>query len=138
MLQGLGRVRSAVAALTVGVMLKICTTYALTGILPLNITGACVGTVVCYSIAAILSLYRTGKILGRPAGTFGMALRPLVAAGVMAWAMELVLHHTALPVLLQLLMAAAVGLAVYGAALWIVGGITKDEIRSMTGQKRTG
>jgi len=48
------------------------------------------------------------------------------------------LLHKALPVLLQLLMAAAVGLAVYGAALWIVGGITKDEIRSMTGQKRTG
>ena len=67
-----------------------------------------------------------------------MALRPLAVAGVMAWAMEFVLHHPALPVLLQLLMAAAVGLAVYGAALWIVGGITKDEIRSMTGQKRTG
>ena len=138
-LQGMGRVKAAVASLAVGVIMKIIATYIFTGILQLNITGACLGTVVCYSIAAGLSLYHTQRAMHRSIGAVSMLMKPLAAGGAMAWTMELCLRQSGqFPEFMQIVLAAGIGLAVYGAVLWMVGGITKDEIRSMTGGRWPG
>lgn len=135
-LQGMGKVKAPVAALAAGAAAKIVVTHILTGIPALNITGACIGTVVCYSIAAAIDLYWASRALGHALDGMCLLTRPAAASCAMGAALAAYLHHAQelMRPWAMALCGVGLGIIVYFAVLWAVGGISMGEARRMLGR----
>jgi stage V sporulation protein B len=139
-LQGMGKVKIPVLALAVGALTKVLLTYILVGIPQMNIAGACLGTVVCYSIASWINIHWAGKILGKRLQIGLMAWKPLVASTVMALAVSAVVYFASahLEDKWMALVGVCVGGAVYALVLLAIGGIGKEEMVLFSGMRKSG
>ncbi len=135
-LQGMGKVKAPVAALAAGAVAKIAVTYGLTGIPTLNITGACLGTVVCYSIAAAIDLYWASRALGHAMDGMRLLTRPAVASCAMGVSLAVLVNGTQglMRPWMIALCGVTLGVLVYFIVLWAVGGISMGETRRMLGR----
>ncbi len=135
-LQGMGKVKAPVAALGAGAAAKIVVTHILTGIPALNITGACIGTVVCYSIAAVIDLYWASRSLGHALNGMRLLARPAAASCAMGVALAAFLRYAQgiLRPWVTAMCGVGLGILVYFTALWLVGGISMGEARRMLGR----
>ena len=82
MLQAIGRVDIPVKLLAVGLVVKVVLNYTLVGIPSINVMGAGTGTIVCYVLITILSLYflcRETKVTPNFVAIF---LKPALASGI--------------------------------------------------------
>lgn len=137
-LQGLGRVTVPVISLAIGALFKIIINYALIGIPSVNIYGAPIGTIVCYAVTAILNMFmicyitRTrfsfGDIIGRPAiAVMTMAFVLLVLMVIMPQYADSGMFS---------IISVAIGAAVYGFILVLIGAITQEDMRIVPGGNR--
>ncbi len=135
-LQGMGKAKAPVAALGAGAAAKIVVTHILTGIPALNITGACIGTVVCYSIAAVIDLYWASRSLGHALNGMRLLARPAAASCAMGVALAAFLRYAQgiLRPWVTAMCGVGLGILVYFTALWLVGGISMGEARRMLGR----
>ena len=135
-LQGMGKAKAPVAALGAGAAAKIVVTQILTGIPALNITGACIGTVVCYSIAAVIDLYWASRSLGHALNGMRLLARPAAASCAMGVALAAFLRYAQgiLRPWVTAMCGVGLGILVYFTALWLVGGISMGEARRMLGR----
>lgn len=135
-LQGMGKVKAPVAALGAGAAAKIVVTHILTGIPALNITGACIGTVVCYSIAAVIDLYWASRSLDHALNGMRLLARPAAASCAMGVALAAFLRYAQgiLRPWVTAMCGVGLGILVYFTALWLVGGISMGEARRMLGR----
>ncbi len=132
-LQGLGRPSIAVMTLGAGVLVKIAATYILVGIPSLNIVGAALGSTLAYGTVGALNF----AIVKKSTNThFDLKLslgKPLIAGIFMTAGVLSVYYGLAQIVSENLATAVSVtfGAAVYGVALILNKGITKDELTTL-------
>ena len=95
-LQGLGRVKIPVIALSVGALVKVVVGYTLTGIPSIHIYGAPISTVACYMVASIIDIIMIKRYTGVSFNLKDTVLKPLLASVIMgagAWGMYALLFN---------------------------------------------
>ena len=127
-LQGMHKQRIPMYTLLVGVGFKILLNYVLIADPNVNILGASIGSLVCYGVSMVPNLYYVHKYTGLKWSPMQIFLKPLLASAAM----------TGIVYLLMILLPEnrlitfgliIVGAAVYTAASFLLGTITKDELK---------
>lgn len=133
-LQGLGKQRIPMYTLVAGVVCKIVLNYVLIAIPEINIHGAPIASLVCYTVSMLPNLYYMLKYTKSKMNWMGWIVRPGIATaamGVVVFAMRELLPVNRLTMLLEV----AVGVMIYAAAALAVKAITKDDLRAFRRRK---
>ncbi|MDP4179001.1 MAG: polysaccharide biosynthesis protein [Bacillota bacterium] len=142
-LQGMGKLYSATFNILAGIIFKIITNYILVGIPSINITGAVIGSMICYMIPLILNHFTIKKKLNIEFKLFKYSIKPLIASAGMGVAMYVVnfslnillkangFGSKAAITLLNLAVSGIIGIIVYIIALLFVGGITNNDLNAV-------
>ena len=133
-LQGLGKQRIPMYTLVAGVVCKIVLNYVLISIPQINIHGAPIASLVCYSVSMIPNLYYMLKYTDSKMNWMGWIVRPGIATaamGIVVFAMRELLPGGRLMLMLEV----AVGVVVFAAAALAVKAITKEDLRAFRRRK---
>jgi len=133
MLQAVGRVDLPVKLLAIGAVIKIAINYTLVRIPSINIKGAPIGTIVCYLFVVGLSLYFLCREVGFVPNFYKALVKPLFAAllcAAAAWA-SFGLLCKLLPEKIATVGAIGAGGAVYIAAIFLLGAVSKEDLKML-------
>lgn len=143
MLQALGKTGTPLRSLTVGAVAKVIANYIFIGIPEININGAVIGTVICYTIIVIwniAALLRTARVRVNWTSVFVKPLFAAVLCGVSAFT-SYGLFANILPDIsrggLSVTNVLSTGIAVvfavfvYAVAMLLVGGIAKSDVKML-------
>ena len=126
-LQGLRKQRIPMYTLMVGVAVKIFLNYTLIGMPGINIHGAPLASIACYTLSMLPNLYFVHKYTGLKADLWNMAGKPAAATALMA-----VVLYGAIRLLpsgaFWTLVLVAIGVAAYGFFALVVGAVTKEDL----------
>ncbi len=129
-LQGLRKQRIPMYTLMAGVAFKILLNYILVGIPGINIHGAPVASLVCYTVSMVPNVYYVLKYGRMRFDWMNYVARPALAAAVMSlviWAGRELLPAGRLTTLLLV----AAGIAVFGAAALLFRAVTPQDIKGL-------
>ena len=131
-LQGIGKVMLPVIAAFFGVMIKIPINWYLLAVPEINILGTVISTIICYIVAAGINLYFLHKYTGVLPNYKDVFLKPAFAAAGMGFACFVTYHLVGIiaPDRFATIMALVVGLPVYLALMWAVGGFVKQDMEA--------
>ena len=134
MLQAVGKVRVPVFAMLCGIAVKVPLNYFLIALPSVNINGAVISTIACYTVAVLID-WRMLKAAARfKPDSPGILIKPLVSAAAMGMAVY-VAYHLSFYVLhinaVSVLFAVLCGCVVYFAAMALVGGLNKDDMKQI-------
>jgi len=130
-LQGMGHLGVPVRNLLFGAIAKIVVTYVLTAMPQFGINGAAYGTVAAFLIAAALNLTELQSRLGGVFHFPDMIVKPGLAVALMGLTVRYFFNrlHGIMPSLgIPTLVAIALGAAVYGVVLLLLGGVRASDI----------
>ena len=126
-LQGLRKQRIPMYTLLAGVVVKVILNYTLIGTPSVNIYGAPIASLSCYTISMLPNLYYVRKYTGMKLDIWNIAGRPALATAIMALvllgSMRLLPTHG-----IWTLVQVAVGVAAYAGAALMTGAITQEEL----------
>ena len=128
-LQGLHKQRIPMYTLVAGVACKIVLNYTLVGIPQINIHGAPISSIVCYTVSMVPNLYYVLKHGQLKFNWMGWIVRPGVATaamGLVVFILRELLPMNRLWTLVEVL----VGIAVYIGIALLVKAITPEDLRS--------
>ena len=129
-MQALGHATIPLITMLVGAVVKVAANYVLIAIPGIELSGAAIGTVLCYVIITVLNMICLARLVGFKPGFVQTYLRPLISCAVMGVAVYFV-YHMLLPFAGNLVSVAAsicVGVAVYFAAMIFSRGITREDV----------
>lgn len=129
-LQGLGRTSIPVINMILAAAVKVFLSWTLTAIPTLGIKGAAMATVVDFGLAAVLNMIFIYKYTGF-ALSFSGVFKPAVSAAAMGAAVYGVITLAVSWGAWAILAAIAVAVPVYGGVLLAVGGMGKDDLKSL-------
>ncbi|HOV70351.1 MAG TPA: polysaccharide biosynthesis C-terminal domain-containing protein, partial [Clostridia bacterium] len=136
-LQGLGKIYIPIVNLFIGAVLKAIINFILVSNPAININGAPIGTVVCYTTAAVLNLAAVIRYSGIKMSIINTIVKPLFATALMAAAVTVCLK--VLPdSRISTLVCVFAGIAVYVLAILITGVFTDTDLEIMPGGRRLG
>lgn len=128
-LQGLGKQRIPMYTLVAGVVCKIILNYVLIAIPEINIHGAPMASLVCYSVSMIPNILYMLKYADTRMNWRDWIVRPGIATlamGVVVWLMRELLPFSRLLLLAEV----AVGVIVFVAVAFGVKAVTKEDLRA--------
>ena len=136
-LQGAGKQRIPMYTLLVGVICKVTLNYILIGIPSVNIHGAPIASLVCYTVSAVPNLYFVSKYAAGRIPWKEIALRPLAAAlpmGAAVWGLwrfiftDRFLHLGRAKLILAVAVCILAGVIVYTVLAVAVKAVAKEDI----------
>ncbi len=133
-LQGLGKQRIPMYTLLAGVICKIILNYVLIALPEINIHGAPIASLVCYTVSMVPNLYYMLKYTQSRMSWMGWLVRPglaTIAMGIAVWALRELLPVNRLTLILEV----GAGIIVYAAAALALKAITKDDLRAFRRRK---
>ena len=140
MLQALGKAKIPVISLSIGAIAKVITNYIFIGMPQLNINGAVVGTVVCYTIIVVINLValiRTARVKIDYMSVFVKPIVCSVLCGVAARTSfgifnailpEIYKGDHSITNILATAIAVVFAVIVYFISMLLVNGIVKEDI----------
>lgn len=128
-LQGIGKPEIPVRNLMIGAFTKLVITYILTGIPFLNIKGAAIGTVMAYTVAAVLNFIEVKRNIKVKFEFIQTVLKPVISVSVMGVAVYSAyrLVSSVAGNTVSTIASIAVGGIVYGLMLFITGTIMEED-----------
>ena len=133
-LQGLGKQRIPMYTLLVGVICKIALNYLLIGIPGINIHGAPIASLVCYTVSLVPNMFYVLKYAKAKLNWLDWLVRPGIATaamGIGVWVLRELLPVNRLAMLLEV----AAGVVIYAAVALLVKAVTKDDLRAFRRKK---
>ena len=133
-LQGLHYQRIPMYTLIAGVACKIALNYILVGIPGIDIHGAPISSIVCYTVSMVPNLYFVLKYGRMRFNLSGWLIRPGIATlamGLVVWGMRELLPVSRVITLAEI----AVGVVVYIAVALAVKAVSLDDFRSLRRKK---
>ena len=139
-LQAMGRADIPAKVVAIGAIIKVICNFIFVGIPELNIYGATIGTLVCYTVIVTLNLYFTMKVSKCKinfVSTFGKPAISAVVCALSAYATHAVFSNILTfgdassrlnGANFSTLLGVAVAVVVYVVMLLIVKGISKDDL----------
>jgi len=126
-LQGLRKQRIPMYTLMVGVAVKIFLNYTLIGMPEINIHGAPLASIACYTLSMLPNLYFVHKYTGLKADLWNMAGKPAAATALMAAVLYGAIRLLPSGAFWTLVLV-AIGVAAYACFALVVGAITKEDL----------
>ena len=133
-LQGLGKQRIPMYTLVAGVVCKIILNYVLIAIPSINIHGAPIASIVCYTVSMVPNLYYMLKYTESKMNWKDWIVRPglaTAAMGIVVWALRELLPFGRLILIAQV----AFGVVVFAFTALAVKAVTKEDLRSFRRRK---
>ena len=133
MLQAVGRMDVPLKLFSVGMVIKIIVNYILVGIPEINIQGANMGSMVCYSFVTIVALFvlcRQTKIVPDFVSIFVKPLIASVICGAAAYFSE-ILFDIFFPQKIATILAIVAAIVVYATVLLLIRAISRDDLMQM-------
>ena len=143
MLQALGKTGTPLRSLTVGAVAKVIANYIFIGIPQININGAVIGTVICYTIIVVwnvAALLRTARVRVNWVSVFVKPLFSAVLCGVAAFTSyglfsnilpDIARGDFSVTNILATCIAVIFAVTVYAIAMFLVGGIAKSDVKML-------
>ena len=135
-LQGLKKQYIPMYTLMAGILVKVILNFMLVGIPSVNIHGAPISSIACYTVSMIPNLYYVHKYSRMRFDWMGFVIKPLLAAIVMAAVVSIgkifIPSGRMATVLLVLL-----GVIAYTAAALLLKAITQDDLRALSLKRRS-
>lgn len=138
-LQGMGKVMIPVRNLCIGASLKVIASYLLIGMPFFNIQGATIGTVVCYSVAAVLNMISVFRVTDMRIPYKELFCKPMLSAGgmiVAIWLVRVRMIQTGQNGSLGTLLTILAGMATYGILLLITGTLKEEDMMLVPGGEK--
>lgn len=132
-LQGIGKQSIPVRNLFIGAIVKLIATYILCGIPSINVTGAAYGTVITYSISALLNYLSAKKYTGVKLDFMLCIFKPLfcsVVTGACAWG-TYKLCFGMLGNAVSTLLAIVIAVIVYVVLVFLTKTISVEELKGV-------
>lgn len=133
-LQGIAKMNIPVINLLIGSIFKIIVTYILVGIHSINIVGAAIGTLVAYTVAAMLNYFALIKHTRIKVNIKDIFIKPIVPSVLMGVivilsykAVMTVTKHNSISTLISILIA----VAVYFIFIFATNTISEEEVTSL-------
>lgn len=126
-LQGLKKQRIPMYTLLAGVIVKVFLNYTLIGTPKVNIYGAPIASLSCYTISMLPNLFYVQKYTGMKLDLWNIAGRPGLATAIMAlilWGSMRLLPTHGIWTLIQVV----IGMAAYVGAALMTGAVTREDI----------
>ena len=126
-LQGLRKQRIPMYTLMAGVAMKVFLNYTLIGMPSVNIYGAPIASLVCYTISMVPNLIYVHKYTGMKPDLWNMAGKPLLATllmGAVIFAAVRILPEGAF----WTLVLVAVGVAAYAVFAVLTGAVNREDL----------
>ncbi len=134
-LQGMRKQYIPMYSMMAGIAVKVVLNYFLVGIPSVNIHGAPISSLVCYTISMVPNVYYVMKFGRMSFDWVGFVFKPLLAAVIMAAA--IMIGQALLPAgRLTTIALVALGVVVYAAAALLIKAITPDDLRALHLGKR--
>jgi len=137
-LQAVGRVKLPVLSMAIGGCIKLAANYFLVGTPSIGITGAPIGTNLCYLAIMIINLTFLYKTTNVSINIKSFVIKPIISAAVMG-ALALVIRYflaqimpSSIATIIMLLLA----IVIYFAVLMLVGGLRAEDIAMVPGGRR--
>lgn len=130
-LQGMGHVFAPARNLGLGFLLKAGLTGLFVRHPGFGASGAALGSVAGAALTALLSLGELARAIGFPANSHRIVFQGAAATGLMLLGLRLLGRWTPLPSLSPLLrlgLLLPIGVALFGLALWAVGGVEPRDV----------
>ncbi len=126
-LQGLRKQRIPMYTLMVGVSVKIFLNYTLIGMPEINIYGAPIASIACYTLSMLPNLFYVRKYTGMKLDVVGIFLKPALAAllmgGLLFFAIRLLPSGRLWTILLVV-----IGVVGYAAFALLTGALTREDL----------
>lgn len=138
-LQGMGEMTPPVWHLAAAAVVKLATTWYLTGDPRWGVVGAAWGSVAGFGVAAALGLWSVGRRLGPVAGVVDIVLRPLAALAVMGLCLPALYGWGVGAIGRQwggTLVAVVGGAVLYLVAALVVGGLKAEDLEVLPARWR--
>ena len=134
-LQGMGYQRWPVWSLLAGGILKILSNYFLLSVPSLNIVGASISNVVCYSSAGIIDTVLVLKVTGLRIRVKEVILKPILCSLAMGGAVSIAYRclYVIRPGTITTIASVLIGVGVYFLALVVTKLFTNEELDSIPG-----
>ena len=129
-MQAHGNVKTPVINMLIGGLVKVVINYLLVGQPAVNITGAPIGTLVCYITITILNLVAMRRMMVRRPRVLSSMVKPLIATVIMAASAYLSYDLLALVLPSQTICclgAIAIAVIIYGISVLLLRIITLDD-----------
>lgn len=136
-LQGLRKQRIPMYTLMVGVAVKIFLNYTLIGTPEINIYGAPIASVACYTLSMLPNLYYVRKYTGMKLDFTGIFLKPALAAALMGMLLFFALRLLPSGRLWTVLLV-VIGVASYAAFVLLTGALTQEDLAPFLRRFRRG
>lgn len=132
-LQANGRASLPILFIAIGSVLKLMVNFCLVQQPSVGIKGAPIGTLVCFSLVAVMELAAIKKVTPYPPKYLRVFVKPLIAAlamGAAAWA-SYGLFAARLGNTLAVCGAIVVGVVIYGVLVILLRAVSKDDLSLM-------
>lgn len=131
-LQATGHAGLPVINMVIGGVTKVIVNYFLVGNSNINITGAPIGTNLCYIVILALNLVSIHRIIRVRYNIVSLVIKPLISVATMA-AVVIALYGRVAPMgnLVATVITIAAAGVVYAAVLLMVGGISENDIKML-------
>lgn len=126
-LQGLRKQRIPMYTLMAGVAVKVLLNYTLIGMPGINIYGAPIASLTCYTISMLPNLWYVRKYTGMKLDLKGILLRPALATALMGAVLALAIRLLPSGRLWTLVLV-ALGICTYAAFALLTGALTRDDL----------
>ena len=126
-LQGLRKQRIPMYTLMIGVAVKVFLNYTLIGMPSVNIYGAPIASIACYSLSMIPNLFYVHKYTGMKPDWLSIVGKPAAATALMAavlWGALKVLPHNGV----WALVLVVIGIAAYAVFAVLLGAVTREDL----------
>ncbi len=139
-LQAMGRADIPAKIVAIGAIIKVICNFIFVGIPELNIYGATIGTIICYTFIICANIYFTVKISGCRLDFVSAIVKPIVSAAVCAIAAfmcnavlsNILTFGDASSKLnganLSVLISVGIAVIVYAACLLVIKGIAREDL----------
>jgi stage V sporulation protein B len=131
MLQGIGKVDLPLKLYTVGIVIKVVTSWLFVRIVPINIQGGSVGTLVSYIFILVVSMYLLVKHSGVMPDFMSTVIKPLISALACAAGafFAYILLKNYLPLIVSTAVSIAIAGVIYITILLILKTFTRNELK---------
>ena len=140
-MQALGHATLPLITMLCGAVVKIVANYILIAIPGIELSGAAVGTVLCYVIITVMNMIFLCRLVKFKPNFLATYLRPLISSVIMGVAVFAV-YKVAEPFVgnfIGVVASIGIGVVIYFASMLISKGITEDDVKGLPkGEKIAG
>ena len=126
-LQGLRKQRIPMYTLMAGVAVKVLLNYTLIGMPGINIYGAPIASLTCYTISMLPNLWYVRKYTGMKLDLMNILFRPALATALMGAVLALAIRWLPSGRLWTVLLV-LLGIGAYAAFALLTGALTRDDL----------